>query len=65
MDCPRLSRPKANLAESVEQLYSLRPVNAKLQESFASAVAPQRRPLPCSVLDDFDLRTVEDAHSLR
>ncbi|XP_077554150.1 uncharacterized protein LOC144169031 [Haemaphysalis longicornis] len=43
----------------------IRAANAKLQQSFSSAVAPLRRALPRSVLDDFDLRPVEDARSLQ
>lgn len=43
----------------------LRAANSKLQKSFATAVAPLRRALPRAVLDDFDLRPVEDARSLQ
>ncbi|XP_077525940.1 kinetochore protein NDC80 homolog isoform X2 [Haemaphysalis longicornis] len=43
----------------------LQATNAKLQQSFARAAAPLRRVLPHSVLEDFDLRPVEDARSLQ
>ncbi|XP_077526905.1 uncharacterized protein LOC144138484 [Haemaphysalis longicornis] len=42
----------------------IRAANAKLQQSFASVAGALHRVLPHSVLEDFDLRPVEDARSL-
>ncbi|KAH9365310.1 hypothetical protein HPB48_022497 [Haemaphysalis longicornis] len=66
MDGPRLSQSAKSIPGGERGAALLAPGGEReAPADFASAVAPLRRTLPCSVLDDFDLRTVEDGRSLR